>query len=116
MDGTLLDLHFDNYFWQEYLPLRYAEINLIDPLLAKQSINHQTRSIAGTLDWYSTDYWSDALGIDIVELKQEISHMVATRPHCEDFLDALRNKDHRAVPFWPLLQIVIETHEKGFQT
>ncbi len=33
-----------------------------------------------------------------------------------DFLDALRNKDHRAVPFWPLLQIVIETHEKGFQT
>jgi len=91
MDGTLLDLHFDNYFWQEYLPLRYAEINLIDPLLAKQSINHQTRSIAGTLDWYSTDYWSHALGIDIVELKQEISHMVATRPYCEDFLDALRN-------------------------
>ena len=61
MDGTLLDLHFDNYFWQEYLPLRYAEINLIDPLLAKQSINHQTRSISGTLDWYSTDDWSHAL-------------------------------------------------------
>jgi len=20
LDGTLLDLHFDNYFWQEYLP------------------------------------------------------------------------------------------------
>ena len=25
MDGTLLDLHFDNHFWVEYLPQRYAE-------------------------------------------------------------------------------------------
>jgi len=90
MDGTLLDLHFDSYFWQEYLPLRYAEINLIDPAQAKQSINHQTRSIAGTLEWYSTDYWSRILGVDVIELKKEIVHMVSTRPHCEDFLDALR--------------------------
>ena len=91
MDGTLLDLHFDSYFWQEYLPLRYAEINLIEPQQAKQSINHQTRSIAGTLEWYSTDYWSRVLGVDVIELKKEIAHMVATRPHCEDFLDALRS-------------------------
>ena len=91
MDGTLLDLHFDNYFWQEYLPLRYAEINLLDTQQAKQSINHQTRSIAGTLNWYSTDYWSQVLGVDIVQLKQEIAHKVAIRPHCEDFLDALKN-------------------------
>ena len=25
MDGTLLDLHFDNYFWTEYVPRIYAE-------------------------------------------------------------------------------------------
>jgi putative hydrolase of the HAD superfamily len=91
MDGTLLDLHFDNYFWQEYLPLRYAEINQIDLQQAKHSINHQTRSIAGTLNWYSTDYWSEVLGLDVVELKHEIAHKVAIRPHSEDFLDALRN-------------------------
>jgi len=24
MDGTLLDLHFDNYFWLHYLPEKYA--------------------------------------------------------------------------------------------
>ena len=29
MDGTLLDLHFDNYFWQHLLPLTYAEQNRI---------------------------------------------------------------------------------------
>ena len=25
MDGTLLDLHFDNYFWQQHLPLKFPE-------------------------------------------------------------------------------------------
>ena len=27
MDGTLLDLHFDNHFWLEHLPKRYAAIH-----------------------------------------------------------------------------------------
>ncbi|NLD01354.1 MAG: haloacid dehalogenase, partial [Gammaproteobacteria bacterium] len=27
MDGTLLDLHFDNFFWLKYLPQCYAEKN-----------------------------------------------------------------------------------------
>jgi hypothetical protein len=31
------------------------------------------------------------------------------------FLDPLRDIDHRAVPFWPLLKIILETHEKGYQ-
>ena len=91
MDGTLLDLHFDNYFWQEYLPMRYADIKSLDPAQARQSIQQQTQSIQGTLEWYSTDYWSETLGIDVVELKHEVSHKVATRPYCVDFLDALRD-------------------------
>ena len=32
------------------------------------------------------------------------------------FLEPLREIDHRAVPFWPLLRIIIETHENGYQT
>jgi len=97
MDGTLLDLHFDNFFWQEYLPLRYAQINQLDPEQAKHSINQQTRSIEGTLDWYSTDYWSEVLELDVVELKHELSHKVSVRPHCEDFLDDLRDADKDVV-------------------
>ena len=27
MDGTLLDLHYDNHFWLEHLPQRYAELH-----------------------------------------------------------------------------------------
>ncbi len=32
-----------------------------------------------------------------------------------DFLDNLRDIDHRAVPCWSLLRLIIETHEKGYQ-
>ena len=31
MDGTLLDLHYDNHFWLEYLPQRYADLKGISP-------------------------------------------------------------------------------------
>ena len=95
MDGTLLDLHFDNYFWKEHLPLRYAELKGLEPQSAKEYIVSITHSIQGSLNWYSTDYWSETLQIDVVELKHEVSHKVALRPFCIDFLDALRaaNKD-----------------------
>ncbi len=90
MDGTLLDLHFDNFFWREYLPLRYAEIKGMPLPEARNHIETQTREIEGSLNWYCTDYWSQMLEVDVVELKHEVSHKVAIRPYCIDFLDALR--------------------------
>lgn len=90
MDGTLLDLHFDNFFWKEYLPQRYAEIKGMDANEAKHYLLTEIRRIEGSLNWYSTDYWSETLEIDVVELKHEIGHKVAIRPYCIDFLDALR--------------------------
>jgi len=32
-----------------------------------------------------------------------------------DFLNALQNTDHLAVPFWPLLKLILETHQQGYQ-
>jgi putative hydrolase of the HAD superfamily len=31
MDGTLLDLRFDNWFWQELIPSRYAAAHGLSP-------------------------------------------------------------------------------------
>ena len=31
MDGTLLDLHFDNHFWLEHLPVRLAQQRGVTP-------------------------------------------------------------------------------------
>ncbi len=91
MDGTLLDLHFDTYFWTEHLPQRYGEIKGLDAATAREHILSQVHSNQGTLNWYSTDYWSETLGIDVIGLKHEVSHKVAVRPYCIDFLDALRD-------------------------
>ena len=35
MDGTLLDLHFDNHFWLEHVPRRYAEMHDLPPEAAR---------------------------------------------------------------------------------
>ncbi len=93
MDGTLLDLNFDNYFWLEYLPARYADTYNLPETQAKTQINEKTRALEGTLEWYSTTYWSEALGIDVVALKHEVRHLVKEMPFCHEFLDALKSAE-----------------------
>ena len=93
MDGTLLDLNFDNYFWLEYMPQRYAELCSLDPVEAKDDLYKQYSAIAGTLDWYSTTYWTQTLGIDVVALKHEVRHRVQELPYCHEFLDALKEAE-----------------------
>src|SRR5690606_37625396 len=61
MDGTLLDLHFDNYFWLQHLPKRYAEIHQLDLETATDNLYRHIRAHEGTLQWYCLDFWSEAL-------------------------------------------------------
>jgi len=51
MDGTLLDLHFDNHFWLEHLPLRYAQKNNLQPQVAKQQLMALLMAQSGSLNW-----------------------------------------------------------------
>ena len=32
------------------------------------------------------------------------------------FLEGIRGGDHRAMPFWPVLKLIIDTHEQGYQS
>ena len=41
MDGTLLDLAFDNYFWQKLVPETYGEQQGISPAEAQAFIRSQ---------------------------------------------------------------------------
>ena len=90
MDGTLLDLHFDNYFWLEHLPKRYAEIHHVDYATASQRLTEHIRKHEGTLQWYCLEFWSDALKVDIRSLKVEVKHKIQVRPHVKEFLTRLR--------------------------
>ncbi|MBI2381296.1 MAG: GMP/IMP nucleotidase [Gammaproteobacteria bacterium] len=96
MDGTLLDLHFDNHFWLEHLPARYAEIHGLPHEEARDALVSRFAAKQGTLDWYCVDYWSRDLGLDIAALKRETMARIAVLPHALDFLDAVRGSGRKA--------------------
>lgn len=106
MDGTLLDLRFDNHFWHEHVPRRYAERRGLPTSVAREELMARYRKVEGTLDWYCVDYWSRELGLDIARLKQEIDHLIALHAHVSDFLQALRARGKR-------LWLVTNAHRKA---
>ncbi|GGO87810.1 haloacid dehalogenase [Marinobacterium nitratireducens] len=97
MDGTLLDLHFDSYFWLEHLPQRYAELHQLEPQAAREWLHQRIIREQGTLNWYCLDYWSEQLGVDITALKHEVAGRIAFRPQVKDFLVRLRRQGMRSV-------------------
>ncbi len=97
MDGTLLDLRFDNYFWLEVVPERYAQNRGIDRERAHEILRPMFAAKQGTLDWYCTDYWSRTLELDIAGLKQELREHVRFLPGAERCLQALQASGLRTV-------------------
>ena len=92
MDGTLLDLSFDSYFWHEFVPQRFSEKNKLEFHVAKRMLLKRFKSKAGSLEWYSVDYWSDELDLDIPALKREVSKRIQIFPYVEKFLGSLKNR------------------------
>ena len=90
MDGTLLDLHFDNHFWLQHLPNKFAKKHEITLHQAKDNMAREYEKVVGTLNWYCLDYWADKLDIDIVEAKREINHLISMRADSLPFIDALK--------------------------
>ena len=80
MDGTLLDLAFDNFFWLELLPEHYAEANGVSVAEARTALARRFDAIAGTLNWYCLDHWTRDLELDIRSLKRRSAHLVRYLP------------------------------------
>lgn len=97
MDGTLLDLHFDNFFWLQYLPQIYAQKRGIPLHQAKQTLKHNYAKVSGQLKWYCLEYWSEQLELDIYALKQEISHLIRLRPDAIQFLKFLHRHGKKRI-------------------
>lgn len=90
MDGTILDLHFDNHFWLEHLPARYSEKMSISLDEAKEKLKADYLSVVGTIRWYCLDYWAEQTQMPITELKREIQHLIQLRDDARGFLLALK--------------------------
>ncbi|GLX78922.1 haloacid dehalogenase [Thalassotalea insulae] len=90
MDGTILDLHFDNHFWLEHLPKRVSERDNIPLAQAKEQLQQQYQEVAGTIGWYCLDYWAEQTQLPITMLKREVQHLIQLRNDAQLFLNALK--------------------------
>lgn len=97
MDGTLLDLHFDNHFWLEHTPKAYSAKHNVPLEQARQLLKEKNDEVIGQLEWYCLDYWQQSLDLPIVELKREIQHLIQLREDTVPFLDALKNAGKKVI-------------------
>ena len=97
MDGTLLDLAFDNHFWLDVVPARFAELAGIPAAAARAQVHGRYAEVAGTLPWYCVDHWTEQLGIDIRALKREHRELIGFLPTAVAFLDAVRGRVDRVI-------------------
>jgi putative hydrolase of the HAD superfamily len=107
MDGTLLDLAFDNFFWRELVPRRYAEQHGMSVQAAQSALAPRFAAKVGTLDWYCLDHWTRDLGMDLKSLKREHREHIRFLPGAERFLAAVRARGKK-------LSIVTNAHRDTF--
>lgn len=92
MDGTLLDLAYDNFMWLTRIPIAYAERHGLPADAARERLFEHYRRLQGKLDWYCLDHWSERLDLDILELHRAERDRIGWLPGAERFLAAVRER------------------------
>ncbi|TCH64250.1 HAD-IA family hydrolase [Acinetobacter sp. ANC 4862] len=90
MDGTLLDLAYDDFIWNHQLPIRHAAMHGCTLEQSTESLFQFYQEHNHTLNWYSTRFWSSKVGVDTLALQHEFKHKVALRSGCIELLDYLK--------------------------
>ena len=131
MDGTLLDLHFDNYLWLTTVPNAIAAKQQISVNQAQEQVEQSYENVVGTLSWYCLDYWQKHFDIDIIALHEASIERIQLRPDCMPFLNKLNamNKQRilitnahpnslalklRHTDLASGLDIIISSHQSGY--
>ena len=97
MDGTVLDLAYDNYVWKQLVPEHYAKATGISIEEARTALFAKYRAIQGDIQWYCLDHWSERLGLDVLELHRGVNHRIGYLPGAKRFLQALREHHVRVL-------------------
>lgn len=97
MDGTLLDLYYDNTLWNRLLPERYGALHALDGDAARSRLLSHMHEHYGTLTFYCLDRWAEFTGLDLVALHEELATLIRFRPGAELFLDWLAASGKRAL-------------------
>ncbi len=97
MDGTLLDLHFDNHLWLTTVPVAIAAAKRISIERAKQLVEQSYEQVSGTLNWYCLDHWRRYFDIDIIALHEACAERIRLRDDCMPFLNQLHTMGKQRV-------------------
>ncbi|MBJ9953458.1 MULTISPECIES: HAD-IA family hydrolase [unclassified Acinetobacter] len=95
MDGTLLDLAFDDFIWNTKLPERHAATHQCSLEQSHSILSTFYQQHHHTLCWYSSKYWSEKVGVDVLKLQCEYKDKIATRPGCFELLKQLKAQGYR---------------------
>ena len=87
MDGTILDLAYDNYMWMTHVPERWAEQNGMPIDEARKYLLGKFGAAEGDLRWYCLDHWSEQLGLDVAQLHRDNHHLIGYLPGARNFLE-----------------------------
>jgi putative hydrolase of the HAD superfamily len=97
MDGTLLDLSFDNWFWREAIPRCVARSRNAEAGAVREELFENYARRQGSLEWYCLDYWTSELGLDLRALKNAASHRIRYLAGAREFLDTAAGSGKRLV-------------------
>jgi len=97
LDGTLLDLSFDNHVWREIVPAAYAAARSVTAEQAREVLRSHLVARAGTLDWYCMKYWSRELDLDVTALHRSHAGRIGWLPGARETLLGLRARGKRLV-------------------
>ena len=86
MDGTILDLAYDNYMWMTHVPERWAAQNGMSLAEARKYLFGKFGAAQGDLRWYCLDHWSEHLGLDVAQLHRDNHHLIDYLPGAREFL------------------------------
>ena len=108
MDGTLLDLNYDNLIWNQIVPRRVAERVFGTQAPSQAQIESASKPLLaemlerrGKLEFYDLHYWGERAELDMVALHHEFAEHILYRPGAEAFLKALASSS---------LQVVLATN------
>jgi 5'-nucleotidase len=97
MDGTILDLNFDDQVWNFRLAEKLVESGHSGLMEARRFVADTLARKRGSLEWYCLDHWSREFQISLHALEEELSEFVAIRDGTLEFLQFAHDAGYRLV-------------------
>jgi len=97
MDGTLLDLYFDDQFWNKRVPDAVASQRDMTIDEARNLVFSALESAQGTLLWYDFEHWSEQFNLNLDALQRTQSKLIRPRVGTENFLKWLCKQDKQVI-------------------